>query len=312
MTPEYYAMLYRRYARFCKSYPGAPLRLIASGADADDYNWTEGVMRNISLRNTWGIGVHYYCIPGDGGTHGTANHFGEDGYFHGLVSCLKIEELINKHLAIIDKYDRQKKVALCVDEWGISLDEEPGTNPDFHYQQNSLRDALVAATTLNIFNNHADRIKMANLAQVVNVLQALILTQGDKMLLTPTYHVFDLYKEHMDARLLVVKFNSPNYIYGKEKIPAINMSASIDSAGAVHISLVNLDPTKSCTIRTSLQGLPSKSIQGRILTSEKYNDVNTFEQPDKVHVVAFKDTKKEGGDLVVTLPARSVVMLELR
>jgi len=312
MTPEYYAMLYRRYARFCKNYPGAPLRLIASGADADDYNWTEGVMRNISLRNTWGIGVHYYCIPGDSGPHGLATNFGENGYFHGLSSCLKIEELIDKHLAIIDKYDPRKRVALCIDEWGIGLDEEPGTRPEFHYQQNSLRDALVAATTLNIFNNHADRIKMANLAQVVNVLQALILTQGDKMLLTPTYHVFDLYKEHMDARLLVVKFNSPNYVYGKEKIPAINMSASIDSAGAVHISLVNLDPVKSCRIRASLQDLPSRSIQGRILTSEKYNDVNTFEQTDKVHIVPFNGARKEGGELIVTLPAKSIVMLELK
>ena len=153
---------------------------------------------------------------------------------------------------------------------------------------------------------------MANLAQVVNVLQALILTQGDKMLLTPTFHVFDLYKEHMDARLLVVKFNSPNYIYGQEKIPAINMSASMDSTGAVHISLVNLDPVKSCMVRSSLQGLPSKSIQGRILSSEKYNDINTFEQPDKVHIVPFNGAKKEGGELIVTLPAKSVVMLELK
>jgi len=311
MTPEYYAMLYRRYARFCKNYPGAPLKLVASGADGDDYNWTEGVMKNISLRNTWGIGVHYYTIPGDGGTHGSTTHFAEDGYFHGLASCLKIEQLINKHLAIIDKYDQKKKVALCIDEWGVSADEEPGTRPEFHYQQNSLRDALIAATTLNIFNNHADRIKMANLAQVVNVLQALILTEGDKMLLTPTYHIFDLYKVHQDARLLVVKFNSPNYTYGKEKIPAINISASMDSTGTVHISLVNLDPTKAYTIRTPLQDLPSKNIQGKALTSVKCNDVNTFELPNKVRIIPFTNTRKEGNDLVITLPAKSVVVLEL-
>jgi len=312
MTPDYYAMQYRRYARFCRRYNGLPLKLIASGANADDYNWTEGVMQNITLRNTWGIGVHYYTIPGNDEVHGSATQFDEDGFFHGLASCLKIEDLLNKHLAIIDKYDHEKKLALVVDEWGISTDVEPGTRPEFLYQQNSLRDALIAGTTLNIFNNHADRIKMANLAQAVNVLQALILTKGDKMLLTPTYHVFDLYKVHQDAHSLVVKFNSPNYVFGKEKIPALNVSASCDSIGSVHISFVNVDASKTITIRTSLQDLPSKSVQGRILTSEKVNDINTFDLPEKVHVTSFTGTRKEGNDLLVSLPPKSVVVLELK
>jgi len=312
MTPEYYAMLYRRYSRFCRRFNGQPLKLIASGANADDYNWTEGVMRNITLRNTWGIGMHYYTIPGNDEIHGSATQFDEDGYFHGMMSCLKIEELINKHLAIMDKYDLQKRIALVVDEWGISTDVEPGTRPEFLYQQNSLRDALIAGTTFNIFNNHADRIKMANLAQAVNVLQAVILTEGDKMLLTPTYHVFDMYKVHQDAHSLVVKFNSPDYIYGKEKIPAFNASASRDTQGTIHISLVNIDASKTMTIRTSLQNLPSKTVQGQILTSEKFNDINTFGQPDKVHITPFTGARKEGRDLVVTLPAKSVVILELK
>lgn len=312
MTPEYYGMLYRRYARFCRQYNGLPLKLIASGANADDYNWTEGVMRNITLRNTWGIGLHYYTIPGNDDVHGSATKFDEHDYFHGLASCQRMEELINKHLAIIDKYDRQKKLALVIDEWGISTDVEPGTRPEFLYQQNSLRDALIAGTTLNIFNNHADRIKMANLAQAVNVLQALILTEGDKMLLTPTYYVFELYKVNQDAHSLVVKFNSPNYTYGKEKIPALNVSASRDSTGAVHINLVNIDASKAITVRTSLQDLPSGSIGGRMLTSGKYNDVNTFDQPDKVHITSFTGIRKEGNDLLVTLPPRSVIVLELK
>jgi alpha-N-arabinofuranosidase len=249
---------------------------------------------------------------GDWDHKGSATEFGEDGYFKGLASCLRIEELINRHSAIMDKYDPAKKVALVVDEWGIWTDAEPGTNGAFLYQQNSLRDALIAATTLNIFNNHADRIKMANLAQTVNVLQALILTDKDKMLLTPTYHVFDLYKVHQDAHLLSLQFSSPDYTYGGKKIPAVNASASRDSAGAVHISLVNLDPSKKITVRTSLQGISYKTIQGQVLTSAKYTDINTFDQPAKVKPAVFSGAKKEGNELVVELPARSVVVLELK
>ena len=313
-TPEYYAEVYRRYSRFAsRRFNGQPMKLVACGPENDDYAWTEGVMKNILYRNTWGIGLHYYAYPGDKDfKDASATSFGEAAYFRGILSCLKMEELINKHLVIMDKYDQQKKVNLVVDEWGISTDVEPGTSPDFHYQQSSLRDGLVAATTLNIFNNHADRIKMANLAQIVNVVQALVLTQGDKMLLTPTYHVFDMYKAHQDAHLLVLKFNSPDYVFGKEKIPAINASASRDSLGAVHISLVNVDANRSITVRTSLEGLPSKSIGGQILTSAKVNDINTFDQPDNIHLADFKGARKEGNELVLTLPAHSVVMVELK
>ena len=313
MTPEFYAGQYRRYAEFCKHYPDAPpLRLIASGANSSDYNWTDVVMKNISLHNTWGISMHYYTLVGDWNHKGSATQFGEADYFKGMASCLKIEELINKHGAIMDKYDPAKKVALVVDEWGIWTDAEPGTNRAFLYQQNSLRDALIAASTLNIFNNHADRVKMANLAQTVNVLQALILTDKDKMLLTPTYHVFDLYKVHQDARSLSLQFSSPDYAYGGEKIPAVNASASRDSAGAVHISLVNIDPSKKIMIRTSLQGITFKTIQGQILTSAKFTDINTFDQPAKIKLAVFSGAKKEGNDLVVELPAQSVVVLELK
>src|ERR1700761_1490432 len=234
MTPEYYSDLYNRYSEFCKSYPGAPLKLIASGANSDDYNWTESLMKHIDRGRTWGISMHYYTIAtGEWRHKGSATAFGEDEYFKALKASLRMEEIVHGHSAIMDKYDPHKRISLVVDEWGIWTDAEPGTNPSFLYQQNSMRDALIAATTLNIFNNHADRIKMANLAQTVNVLQALILTDKDKLLLTPTYHVFDLYKVHQDARLLAIRVSSPDYSYGGEKIPAVNVSASRDSAGAV-------------------------------------------------------------------------------
>jgi len=199
-----------------------------------------------------------------------------------------------------------------VDEWGIWTDAEPGTNPAFLYQQNSLRDALIAGTTLNIFNNHADRVKMAALAQTVNVLQALILTDKEKMLLTPTYYVFDLYKVHQDAKSLVIQVASPDYIYQGRRIPAVNASASRDSGGAVHISLVNLDPSKKITIRTGLPGITFKTVLGQILTSGKFTDINTFDQPDKVKPSVFTGAKKEGDELVVDLPAQSIVVLELK
>ena len=312
MTPEFYAAQYRRYSEFCKNYPGAPrLKLIASGANSDDYNWTDVVMKNISLDNTWGISMHYYTLVGDWNHKGSATQFGEDGYFKGLKACLHIEELINKHSAIMDKYDPAKKVSLVVDEWGIWTDAEPGSKPGFLYQQNSFRDALIAATTLNIFNNHSDRIKMANLAQTVNVLQALVLTEKDKMLLTPTYHVFDLYKVHQGARSLELNFMSPDYVFNGQRIPAVNASASRDGE-LTHISLVNLDPAKKVSVRADLGSLAFKTVTGQVLTSPKYTDINTFDKPNNVKPAAFNGARKEGNDLVVDMPPMSVVVLELK
>jgi len=212
----------------------------------------------------------------------------------------------------MDKYDPKKRVALVVDEWGIWTDVEPGTNPGFLYQQNSLRDALIAGSTLNIFNNHSDRVRMAELAQTVNVLQALILTDKEKMLLTPTYHVFDLYKVHHDAKYLPIQLNSPAYTSGNEQIPSVNVSASQDSTGTVHISFVNLHPTQKITVNTSLQDVKWKGVTGQILTSSKVTDINTFDQPNKVHIEKFAGAKKQGDQLVVELPPVSVVVLELK
>ena len=240
---------------FAKIIPARHLKKIASGANADDYNWTEVCMKNIPLWEMWGISMHYYTIVNKWQHKGSATDFDEAEYFKGLKNCLNIEDLINKHSAIMDKYDPQKKVALAVDEWGIWTDVEPGTNPAFLYQQNSLRDALIAASTLNIFNKHCDRVRMANLAQTVNVLQALVLTDKEKMLLTPTYYVFDLYQVSPGCNFITLQFSSPEYIFGNESIPAINASASKDSNGVIHITLVNIDPKKKITVNTSLQNI---------------------------------------------------------
>jgi len=312
MTPEYYANEYRRYATYTKNYPNVSLKKIASGASSDDFNWTEVMMKNIPLNMMWGVGVHYYTVPKTWAQKGSATVFDEAEYFTTMEKALRMNELIAKHATIMDRYDPTKRVAMAVDEWGIWTDAEPGTNPAFLYQQNSLRDALVAASTLNIFNNHCDRVKMANLAQTVNVLQALILTKGNQLLLTPTYHVFDMYKVHQDAKWLPIQINSPSYQSGTQKIPSVNVSASKDSLGAVHITLVNVDPGKSVTIKTLLQGITWKQANGQLLTSAGFTDVNSFENPSKIVPVDFKGFKKEGENLTVTLPAKSIVMIELK
>jgi len=313
MTPEYYCDLFKRYREFCKTYPGSPhLRPIASGPNSDDYNWTEVCMQRIPDWAMYGLSLHYYTIAGkDWGHKGSATSFGEDLYFNALRKCLFMDTLVTRHSAIMDKYDPKRHVALVVDEWGIWTDVEPGTNPAFLYQQNSLRDALIAATTLNIFNNHSERVRMANLAQSVNVLQSLVLTRGDAMVLTPTYYVFDLYKVHQDAQWLPISLNSPAYTYGGESIPAVNASASRDNAGAVHISLVNLDPTKTVSVSADVAVLHVGAVSGTILTSAKFTDVNSFEQPDKVRPAAFSGAHVASGQLTVTMPASSIVVLEL-
>ena len=312
MTPEFYSDQFKRYASFAKDYPGARLKKIASGPNSDDYNWTEVIMKNIPDWMMWGISLHYYTVPtGDWGHKGSATKFSESEYFGTMERCLKMEELVTKHAAIMDKYDPQKHVALVVDEWGVWTDVEPGTNPGFLYQQNSLRDALIAATNLNIFNNHCDRVRGAALAQTINVLQSLILTDKEKMLLTPTYHIFDMYKVHQDAKYLPIQITSPDYVVDGKKLPAVNVSASQDASGKVHISLVNLDLHNSINIATALGTVKWKKVTGQILTSADITDVNTFDQPNKLALKDFTGEKNEGGKLVVTLPAKSVVTLEL-
>lgn len=311
MTPEFYSDQFKRYASFAKDYPGVPLKKIASGSSGEDYNWTEVCMKTIPASLMYGLSLHYYTLPtGDWSHKGSATHFSEKEYFATMKNCLKMDEIITKHSAIMDKYDPKKKVALVVDEWGVWTDAEPG-NHGVLYQQNSLRDALIAASTLNIFNNHCERVKMAALAQAVNVLQALILTNKDKMLLTPTYYVFDMYKVHQDAKYLPVSINTPDYVVDGKRIPAVNISASQDSTGKVQVSLVNLDAHNDITISADTKNINWAIVTGQVLTSAAVTDINTFQQPYKIQLRSFSGAKKDGDKLVVTLPAKSIVMLEL-
>jgi alpha-N-arabinofuranosidase len=211
----------------------------------------------------------------------------------------------------MDKYDPQKKLALIVDEWGGWYEPEPGTNKDFLYQQNTMRDAMIAGLTLNIFNNHADRVRMANVAQIVNVLQAVILTKDEKLLLTPTYHVMEMYNVHQDALLLPLTVTSNDYQLADGKIKAVNASASKDKNGNVHISVVNIDARKDQQIKIDLAGLDARTVKGRILTSGRLQDYNSFEQPEKIKPLDFKSASLKNNSLSFTIPAFSVVVLEI-
>lgn len=310
MRPEYYADIYRQYATFTTNWNNSDgLVRIASGASSGDYNWTEVLMKNIPKNLIEAIALHHYSVI-DWSNKGSAKDFSETQYFTIMKRALHMEELIQKHVAIMDKYDPDKKVDLYVDEWGGWYDVEPGTNGAFLYQQNTMRDAMLASATLNIFNNHADRVKMANIAQAINVLQALILTDKEKMILTPTYHVFRMYNVHQDARLIPLEFVAPQYIHENEVLPAISASASQDESGKVHISLVNIDSKQAHTIAIDVSGLDINGVTGEILTSEKIQDHNTFDNPDKVKPAGFSGASLKEGQLKLTIPPFSLIVLE--
>lgn len=310
MTAEFYADQYRRFATFCRNYGENRLYKIAGGANSEDYNWTETLMKEIPLHMMDGLSLHYYTT--NWASKGSATQFGEDRYFEVLKRCLRIEEAIDRHIAIMDRYDPNHRVDLVFDEWGTWYDVEPGTNPGFLFQQNSMRDALVAGLTLNYLNERCERIKMANIAQTINVLQALIFTEGEKMMVTPTYHIYDMYKVHHDATLLPLSMESPRYSFGRESLDAVSASASMDEKGNIHVSLVNIDPNNPVSLSLEIRGADEKSVTGTLLTSSQMNSHNTFENPGEVKPVEFRDVKMAKGQVELLLPARSVVVLEIQ
>jgi alpha-N-arabinofuranosidase len=310
MTADYYVGEYRKFATFMSDWENTGgLTRIASGSNSADYNWTETLMKDIPLNMLGGVGVHHYAVI-DWTKKGDDRDYTEFEYFQTMKSALKMEELVTKHSAIMDKYDPEKKVAMIVDEWGAWYEVEKGTNPGFLYQQNTMRDAVLAGSTLNIFNNHADRVRMANLAQCVNVLQAVILTDKAKMILTPTYYVMQLYSVHQDAQQLPITIKSPLYTFNGETLPALSASASKDKKGLVHISLVNIDSKKENTVEIDLNELGVKTASAMIIGSPKLQDFNSFDNPTKIQPVAFKGFEIKKGKLTVNVPPFSVIMLE--
>lgn len=312
MRPEYYADLYRRYSTYCRNYDGNRLFKIASGASDYDYRWTETLMKNVGNRMN-GLSLHYYTVAGWKGSKGAATRFSDEDFYWTIGKCLEIEEVLQKHIAIMDKYDPRKQVGLMVDEWGTWWDEEPGTVKGHLYQQNTLRDAFVAALTLNVFHKYTDRIRMTNIAQMVNVLQSMILTKGPEMVLTPTYYVYEMYKVHQDATFLPLEINcEQKEVRGNRTVPLVSVTASRDQAGVIHLSMANIDLNEEKEIHISLDDLKIKKLAGSILSSPGIADYNTFEQPEVVKTKEFKEAVITKNGVKVKLPAKSIVTLSLQ
>ncbi|MGP4062084.1 alpha-N-arabinofuranosidase [Halobacillus sp. H74] len=312
MRPQYYADLYRRFQTYVRNYGDNTIYKIACGPNIDDYKWTEVLMKEASDLMD-GLSLHHYTYPGEfWKKKGSATDFDQNEWDITMSRALYMDELITKHSTIMDHYDPEKRVGLIVDEWGTWFDVEPGTNPGFLYQQNTIRDALVAGVSLNIFNHHSDRVQMANIAQTVNVLQSMILTEGEEMVLTPTYHIFDMYKVHQDAENLPIEVETEQIINGDVSIPKIQASASIAKDGTVNISLCNLSTQGEGTIEIDLRGKSYHDADGRILTSDHMSDHNTFENPDKVKPQDFQVFSIAENQLKATMPAMSVVLLSLK
>ena len=310
MRPEYYADEFRRYQTYVRDYGENKVYKIACGPNGADYDWTDKVME-IAGEYMDALTLHYYTVPtGKWQDKGAATGFPKEEYYATLKKALRMEELVRKHAQIMERHDPAHRVGLIVDEWGTWYNVEPGTNPGFLYQQNTMRDAMVAALTLNIFNAHSDRVVMANLAQMVNVLQAVILTEGEKLVLTPTYHVFDLYKHHQDAVLLGSYAETGLVGTEGDLVPDLSVSASEDGSGVIHVTLANTDAEKPRPVELTLEGRTCAGAEGRIL-SGNMGDYNDFSAQDRVRPREFSEFTAEKGGIAFTMPACSVLELTL-
>ncbi len=320
MTPEFYANEYRRYQTYVRNYdPEKPIKKVCCGANVDDYFWTEGVMKTCFSHAEWAHGfmdylsLHYYVHPEGWEIKGSSTDFDGEVWYKTLNKALHMDELITRHGTIMDKYDPEKKVGMCVDEWGAWYTCEPGTNPGFLYQQNTVRDALIAGITLNIFNKHSDRVKIAALAQMVNVLQSVLLTEGDKMIKTPTYHVMHMYRHHQGAKLLESSVTGIDEIGTDEwKVPKVTESVSKDKDGIITITLNNLSIESAEEVEVQLANGVYKVVEARIVTNSDMHAHNTFEAPEEVTEKDFNDYEVKGENISVKLPVNSVVEMRLQ
>lgn len=326
MTADTYAAAFRHYAAFVRSYSGPRAKLIAVGADTDDYAWTETMMAKamkwrpnptpLSFIDDrplmWGLSLHFYTFAGnDWHRRGRNVGFGERDWVAALVRANLTDAIIARHKAIMDRYDPDKKVALAVDEWGAWFDSEKDA-PSALYLESTLRDAVIAGHSLNIFNRHADRVRMANLAQMVNVIQSLVLTRGDKMVVTPTYHVFDMYRVHQDALSIPVDVAVDDYVSGTDRLPGLSVSASRDDEGRLHLSIVNLDPARAVDVTATLKGAAGKAASARVLTASTIDSRIGFDAPDQFVPAPLKGVRLEGDRLTLRVPSKSVTMVEVR
>jgi alpha-N-arabinofuranosidase len=311
MRPEYYADLFRQYATYVKAPRGKRPKIIASGGHGDSTRWVE-VLTTMVERDVDGISHHYYTLPtGQWPKKGASTNFPEAEWISTLQQTLRVEKFIVDNVKVLDQNDPKGNVGFYVDEWGTWYDPEPGREPGFLWQHNTLRDAIVAGVNLNVFHKHARRVHMANIAQMVNVLQAMILTEGPKMTLTPTYHVFHMYIPFQGATYLPTEIRTPDYKLGESAVPSVTVSAARDTQGALQLALVNLDPHKEAVVTTSVEGAKASSATGRVLTAKKMDARNTVDAPNVV-TPAKISARQKGSTLVLTLPPMSVSVVRLQ
>jgi len=308
MKPEYYANLYNHYATFLKTPPDARPKMVASGGNDNDTRWTE-VLSKEAARGTDGISFHYYTLPtGVWEKKGAATGFPESEWFSTMQQTLRMDQHIKQNVAILDKNDPEKKIGFYVDEWGTWYDVEPGTNPGFLFQRNTLRDAVVAALNFNIFHAHAERVRMTNIAQMVNVLQAMIITDKEKMLLTPTYHAYKMYIPFQDATSLPVAVdNDVAYSSNGKGVPGISATAARAKDGKVYIALVNTHPTRASDVTLNVAGLTVGGVAGQVLTADAMDAHNTFEKPQAIKPAPFS-ARAQDGKLTIKVPAKAVMV----
>ena len=319
MTPEFYGNEYRRYQTYVRNYDSKKkIQKICCGANVDDYEWTKGVLSTTFYHGKEshgfmdGLSLHYYTHPNGWDDKGSATEFDEETWYKTLKKALYMDTLITRHGNIMDEYDPEKKIGLIVDEWGTWFNCEPGTNPGFLYQQNTVRDALVAGITLNIFNKHCDRVKMAAIAQMVNVLQAVLLTEGEKMIKTPTYHVMHMYRHHQGADLLESSLSDVGETgIGEWTVPEVTESVSVDSSNVITITLNNLSITQEETVDVQFVNRGYKVVEANVVTGNDMHDHNTFDAPEKVTEKTFSGYQEITEGLTVTLPANSVVEIRV-
>lgn len=318
MTPDFYLSQMKMYSRFVRNFNPAQQKenemlKIAVGPNESNTEWTEAVMKAYQARHwSWdmhGLSLHAYTVVKWPPAYASVG-FGETEYARVLQSTLVMDELVKKHSAIMDKYDPQKRVALVVDEWGAWYAKLPGSPEGFLMQQNSLRDGVLAALNINIFARHADRVRMANIAQMINVLQAMILTEKEKMLLTPTYHVFRMYVPFQDATFVPVSFDAGTYAQGDIRLPRADAIAARDKAGKLWVAVTNLDPEKPLELDVNLPGVTAKGATGETLTAPKVDSVNTFAAPDTVAPKAA-NLRLQAGKLMLAAPAKSVSVFSI-
>ena len=320
MTPEHYANEYRRYQTYVRNYDAEnPIYKICGGPNVDDYSWTKAVLET-THRNSLpafhgmmdGLSVHYYVHPEGWELKGSATEFDDAVWYKTLKKAIYIETLIQRHGAIMDQYDPDKKIGMIMDEWGCWFNVEPGTNPGFLYQQNTMRDALVAGVSLNIFNKHCDRVKMANIAQMINVLQAVILTEGEKMVLTPTYYIFQMYKNHQNAILLESHVNTDEVGVEEEyMVPKLHESVSKDKDGWITVTLSNLSTEDAEEMDMIFSDLLVKEVKGEIL-SAKMQSYNSFDAPETVKKENFDQFTVKDNRVLFTIPAHSVMQIRVK